>query len=59
MSASLIVQLVLGMGGQLPEIVKVAEELRASGEADLSSDQVKRVQAAFTSMQSLMKPIGA
>ena len=57
MSAALIVQLVLGVLGQLPEIVKVVQELQASGAQTLTDDQTQRVQAACTAMQASMKPL--
>lgn len=54
MSAALIVQLVLGVLGQLPEIVKVVQELQASGATTLSDEQTQRVQSACTTMQGAM-----
>lgn len=57
MSAALIVQLVLGVLGQLPEIVKVVQELQSSGAQTLTADQTQRVQAACTMMQDSMKPL--
>jgi hypothetical protein len=57
MPAALIVQLVLGVLGQLPEIVKVVQELQQSGAQTLNADQTQRVQAACTTMQASMKPL--
>jgi hypothetical protein len=57
MPAALIVQLVLGILGQLPEIVKVFQELQASGSQTLNAEQTQRVQAACSSMQASMKPL--
>ena len=57
MSATLIVQLVLGILGQLPEVVKIVQELQVSGSQTLNADQTQRVQAACTTMQALMKLI--
>jgi hypothetical protein len=57
MPAALIVQLVLGVLGQLPEIVKIIQELQASGATILTADQTQRVQAACTTMQASMKPV--
>jgi hypothetical protein len=57
MPAALIVQLVLGVLGQLPEIVKVVEELRATGSPTLSPDQTARVQTACDSMKGSMNAL--
>lgn len=57
MSAALIVQLVIAVVGQLPELVKIIEELRTSGATQLSADQVQRAQAACAPMQASMEAL--
>lgn len=54
MSATLIVQLVIAVLGQLPEFVKIIEELRTSGAESLTADQIQRAQAACMPMQATM-----
>jgi hypothetical protein len=57
MSATLVVQLLVALVGQLPEIVKLIEELRSSGAQTLTTDQVQRVQAACSQMEGPMKAL--
>ena len=59
MPATLIVQLVLGLVNQLPEFVKIIEELRSSGATTLTPDQVQRAQAACSQVEGPMKAIWA
>lgn len=54
MPAALIVQLLIAIVGQLPEIVKIIEELRQSGAQSMTPDQISRCQAASGQVQAAL-----
>lgn len=52
MPAALIVQLLVAVIGQLPELAKIVEELHQSGATTLTPDQEQRCNAATGGMQN-------